>query len=329
MYVNRDGKLLLACFLSAKLRKHQVSWLPCEIEALSIAASIKHFSPFIIQSQSKTYVFTDSKPCVEGFQKLCRGEFSASPRVTTFLSVVSRYQVNISHLYGRVNTLSDFASRNAPICTEANCHVCNFISRTEDSVVRSISVEDVLSDKFRLPFTTRSAWINIQSECPDLRRTHAHLKQGTRPLKKLTNIKDVKRYLNVASIAKDRLLVVRHCDPLSPPSDLIIVPRSVLDGLVTALHIKLDHPSKHKLSLVLKRHFYALNMSKAIDHASDSWHTCATLKRFPKTLVKQSTEDPPDLVGISYAADVLKREKRLILVVRETASSYTTACFIV
>ena len=39
-------------------------------------------------------------------------------------------------------------------------------------------------------------------------------------------------------------------------------------------------------------------------------------------------EDPPDLVGISYAADVLKREKRLILVVRETVSSYTTACFI-
>ena len=132
----------------------------------------------------------------------------------------------------------------------------------------------------------------------------------------------------MASIAKDGLLVVRHCDPLSPPSDLIIVPRSVLDGLVTALHIKLDHPSKHQLSLVLKRHFYALDMSKAIDHASDSCHTCATLKRFPKTLVKQSTEDPPDLVGISYAADVLKREKRLILVVRETVSSYTTACFI-
>ena len=193
-----------------------MSWLPCEIEALSIAASIKHFSPFIIQSQSKTYVLTDKKPCIEGFQKLCRGEFSASQRVTTFLSVVSRFQVNISHLSGCVNAPSSFASRNAPICTETNCQVCNFISRTEHSVVRSISVEDVLSYKFRLPFTTKSAWINIQSECPDLRRTHAHLKQRTRPSKKLTNIKDVKRYLNVASIAKDGLLVVRHCDPLSP-----------------------------------------------------------------------------------------------------------------
>ncbi|CAC5394966.1 unnamed protein product [Mytilus coruscus] len=314
LYINRDGIVSLAGFFSAKLRKHQVLWLPCEIEARSIAASVKHFSPFIIQSKLQANVLTDSKPCVQGFEKLCRGEFSASPRVTSFLSVESRYQVSVNHFSGRANIPSDFASRNAPVGTEPNCQVCCFISRTEDSVVRAVSIQDVLNDEFRLPFTTRSAWINIQSECPDLRRTHAHLKQGTRPSKKLTNIKDVKRYLNVASIAKDGLLVVRRCDPLAPPNELIIVPRSVLDGLVTALHIKLDHPSKHQLNLVLKRHFYALDMPKAAEQASDSCHTCASLKRFPKSLVEQSSEDPPDLVGISYVADVLKRNRQLILV---------------
>ncbi|VDI80346.1 Hypothetical predicted protein [Mytilus galloprovincialis] len=233
LYINRDGKVSLAGFFSAKLRKHQVLWLPCEIEALSIAASVKHFSPFIIQSKLQANVLTDSKPCVQGFEKLCRGEFSASPRVTSFLSVVSRYQVSVNHLSGRANIPSDFASRNAPVCTEPNCQVCCFISRTEDSVVRAVSIQDVLNDEFRLPFTTRSAWINIQSECPDLRRTHAHLKQGTRPSKKLTNIKDVKRYLNVASIAKDGLLVVRRCDPLAPPNELIIVPRSVRETVAS------------------------------------------------------------------------------------------------
>ncbi|CAG2223099.1 unnamed protein product [Mytilus edulis] len=233
LYINRDGKVSLAGFFSAKLRKHQVLWLPCEIEALSIAASVKHFSPFIIQSKLQANVLTDSKPCVQGFEKLCRGEFSASPRVTSFLSVVSRYQVSVNHLSGRANIPSDFASRNAPVCTEPNCQALTLI-----------------------------------------------LKQGTRPSKKLTNIKDVKRYLNVASIAKDGLLVVRRCDPLAPPNELIIVPRSVLDGLVTALHIKLDHPSKHQLNLVLKRHFYALDMPKAAEQASDSCESgradCAT-----------------------------------------------------
>ncbi|CAG2253296.1 unnamed protein product [Mytilus edulis] len=69
-------------------------------------------------------------------------------------------------------------------------------------------------------------------------------------------------------------------------------------------------------------------MPKAAEQASDSCHTCASLKRFPKSLVEQSSEDPPDLVGISYVADVLKRNRQLILVVRETVTSYTSTCFI-
>ncbi|CAC5388159.1 unnamed protein product [Mytilus coruscus] len=125
-----------------------------------------------------------------------------------------------------------------------------------------------------------------------------------------------------------QLLVVRRCDPLALTNKLIIVSRSVLDGLVTALHIKLDHPSKHQLNLVLKRLFYALDMPKAVEQASDSCHTCASLKRLPKSLVKQSSEDQPDLVGISYVADVLKRKRQLTLVVRETVTSYTSTCFI-
>ena len=47
-------------------------------------------------------------------------------------------------------------------------------------------------------------------ECPDLRRTHAHLTQGTRLFKKLTNNKDVKRHLNVATIASDGSLLVKR-----------------------------------------------------------------------------------------------------------------------
>ena len=62
---------------------------------------------------------------------------------------------------------------------------------------------------------------------------------------KLTNIPDVKRYLNVATIARYGPLVVKRSNPLQPSSELIIVPRCVIDGLVTALHFSLDHPSKH------------------------------------------------------------------------------------
>ena len=90
LYVMRNGKLKLAGFFSAKLRGRQISWLPCEIEALSIAAAIRHFSSYIVQSVHNTSILTDSKPCVQAHEKLCRGEFSVSPRVSTFLSVDTR-----------------------------------------------------------------------------------------------------------------------------------------------------------------------------------------------------------------------------------------------
>ena len=77
----------------------------------------------------------------------------------------------------------------------------------------------------RLPFTTRSAWIDIQSECPDRRRTQVHLKQGTRISKKLISIEDLKLYISVSSIAKDNLLIVHRPDPLVPSTELIIAAR--------------------------------------------------------------------------------------------------------
>ena len=79
MSVSRENKLLLASFFSAKLRKHQVTWLPCEIEALSITAAVKHFSPYIIQSTHNTCLLTDSKPCVQAVEKLCRVSFQQVP----------------------------------------------------------------------------------------------------------------------------------------------------------------------------------------------------------------------------------------------------------
>ena len=180
LYVTRQTKLCLAGFFSAKLWGRQPTWLPCEVEALSIAASTKHFSPYLIQSTRNASILTDSKPCGQAFEKLCRGEFSASPRVSTFLSTaikqpyVTLLALPTSHL-------------TLPAAMPPDCQICSFVQRTEDSVVQCISAHDILTGKIKLPFTSRADWSAIQSECPDLRRTRAHLVQGTRPTKKVTN----------------------------------------------------------------------------------------------------------------------------------------------
>ena len=325
LYVSRgsENEIKVAGFYSAKPKKHQVTWLPCEIEALGIAGAISHFSPYIIQSKNKAHILTDSKPCVQAYDKLCRGEFSASPRVTSFLSTASRYQVTLQHLSGTANIPSDFASRNAPECSNPSCQICTFIALTEESVVRQVSIDDIKSGRATLPYTSRNAWRAIQHDCQDLRRAHAHLEHGTRPSRKATNCLDVKRYLQVTTISKDGLLVVPKREPLAPTRECIVVPRNILPGILSALHIKLNHPSKHQLKVTFARQFYGLNVDAYITDVSDHCHTCASIKKIPDSLIKQSSEDPPDVVGVAFAADVLRRNKQIIFVLRETVTSYT------
>ena len=71
--------------------------------------------------------------------------------------------------------------------------------------------------------------------------------------------------------------------------------RHVLDGLLTALHIQLNHPSNHQFKLVVKRYLYALDVDKA------------SLRQTLSVRVEQSTSPPRNSIGQSFAANVLKR----------------------
>jgi hypothetical protein len=327
LYVTRNNKTLLAGFYSAKLKKHHIKWLPCEIEALAIASAITHFAPYIIQASTHAYVLTDSKPCVQALEKLYRGEFSASPRVTTFLTVASRYQVTLHHLAGKANIPSDFASRNAPECQEPRCQICSFIAAAETSVVHSVDVSDILSGVSKIPFTSRAAWLAAQREDSDLRRVFAHLSQGTRPTRKETSVKDAKRYLQHVSIARDGLLVVKRLDNHPAMTETIVVPRSAMPGLLTVLHLRLNHPSRHQLQQVVSRYFFCLNLSDYVADVTEQCHTCQSLKT-TRAPVLQSSEEPPESVGLRFAVDILRRERQFIFLLRETVTSYTLTCII-
>lgn len=154
------------------------------------------------------------------------------------------------------------------------------MSEAEDLSVCPIMVHDVLSGPASLPFTSCSTWLQTQLECPDLCRVHSHLKQGTRPSKKLTNIKDVKCYLNNVAIFWDGLLVVKRDEPFISPCECIVIPQSVVDRFLSALHVKpiMLHPSCHQMKLAVQHYFFALDLDKALDQCTQSCHLCASLK---------------------------------------------------
>ena len=324
LFVRRDGKTCLGHYFSAKLKSHHKKWLPCEIEALSITASINHFAPIIRESKNITQILTDSRPCVQSWHKLLRGEFSTSARVATFLSIISEFNVELQHLKGTMNMPSDFQSRNPPKCSSNSCQICKFVEDTSNSVVRRISVDDILAGRTNVPYSNRHAWRDIQLGCADLKRVHAHLTSGTRPTTK-SRMTQVKRYLQKVVISKDGLLVVVHSEPFLPRRELIVVPQQVILGFLTSLHLRLNHPTEHQLTLVFQRSFFALKTQHFVKMVLQNCDLCQSLKVIPKELHVQSSVDIPVTPCLSYAADIVRRYRQKIYVLRDTFSSYVVA----
>ena len=325
MYVLREGVPMVSGYFSARYKKHQTSWYPCEAEALSIHCAVAHFAPYIVESDHQATVLTDSLPCVKAYGKLKKAQFSSSSRVTTFLSTLCRYNVHLIHLKGTDNIYADYASRNTATCEDKKCQICIYVQDTISSVVRSCTVKDILESSTSVPFSSRAGWYELQLSDDTLRRTCAHLKQGTRPSRKSTDVADVKQYLQKARVDRDGLLVVPSFVPNIGRCSLIVVPRIYLHGLLECLHLKLEHPTKTELKKVMGRAFYALGLDAALDIVSKSCHRCVSLADMPNRFIKQSSTTSPTVVGSNFAADVFQRSGKDILLLREYVSSYTTA----
>ena len=184
----------------------------------------------------------------------------------------SRYQTSFLHLAGSANLTSDVARWNAPACDDPQCQICSYVCEAEDPAVRLITIQEVLSASASPPFTTCPAWLQIQLERPELRRVHSHLKQGTRLSKKVTDVKDVKRYLHTVAISRDDIRIVKRDEHLPSPCEYIVIARSVVHGFLSALHVRLDRPSRHQMKLVVQRYFFALDLDKALDRCTQSCH---------------------------------------------------------
>ena len=131
--------------------------------------------------------------------------------------------MELQHLKGIQNLPSDYQSRNPPVCSSNSCQICKFIDEVGDSVVRKVSVDDILAGRAQVPYSNRLAWKDLQLGCYDLKRVHAHLSSGTRPTPK-SKLTLVKRYLQKVVIGKDGLLVVIQSEPFLPRRELIVVP---------------------------------------------------------------------------------------------------------
>ena len=315
-------------FFSLKLKSHQCKWLPCELEALAISTAANHFAPYIRESKMPTQILSDSKPCVQAWNKLQRGQFSASARVSTFLSTLASLNVELCHIKGADNTVSDFASRNPTPCIDTNCQICKFVGECVASVVNAVSVSEVMEGKLRMPFLSPTSWRSAQQADLVCRTAFNHLLNGTRPSKKTNkNTREIKTILRLASINRNKtLLIVRKQDPFVGSRDLIYCPKDIASGLILALHLIFNHASKTQLKKLFDRYFYSTGSSKCIDKIVNDCILCNSLKKVPRELFVQSTS-VSTIPGKRLSADVMRRSGQKVLVVRDTLTSFTSATF--
>ena len=269
-----DGTVieLVGGFFSAVLSKHKRKWLPCEGEACAIRLVLEHFQHHIRENNNHTIHYTDSMPCVLAWKRSLRGAFSASARIATFLTGLSSLPVELHHKPGKMMYTSDYASRHPAICTFDNCQICKFVREWEDkgdlaSDIRQVKIEDIKSGRSLMPLTQKIPWRNIQNndgihnklrelittqQLPESRKTNG-------PFTKLKLLHN-KYTEGKLFIDKDGMFMVRSQDGHFNGA-VISVPPAIYPGLVSALHIQLDHPSRNQLSDLLDRYFYTTRWS--------------------------------------------------------------------
>ena len=74
---------------------------------------------------------------------------------------------------------------------------------------------------------------------------------------------------------------------------------------------------------LVTRFFFALDMDSAINVTVSACPHCTALKALPCSMEPQSTSPPPNVMGQTFAADVMRQFRQCVLVLRDTVSCYT------
>ena len=328
-------KMFLGGHFSMVLDKFKEKWTPCEGEALGIRLTLDHFADYIRESNNQAIHHTDSKVCVQAWHKAKRGEFSTSARVAAFLSGLTTLDVKVLHTPGKDMWTSDFASRHPPQCKDrSKCQLCAYAEEWQihgdlAGQIKKISAEEVLLGRQSIPYTNRGTWLNVQANDPTSCRLTNLIATGQAPPSKktggeFTRLKQLHTLFSKGQIRieEDGLITMETKDGHFK-GRAVYVPNSIYTGVIQAIHLRLDHPSKHQMTQLLQRYFYTPGGGSMISDLVDSCHRCMSLKKLPAILAADTTSEIQGF-GSNYAADVVERCGQKFLIVRENLSSLVT-----
>ena len=332
---NKDGSTTdkLVGFFSAML-KHKSPWAPCDGEAAGIRLTLEHFAPLIRESNKTTIHYSDNKPCIDAWKRAQQGAFSASNKISTFLTGVSMLPVEIRHRPGSLMFTEDFASRNIKSCKEEKCQVCQFngkwiqiVDKTNE--LRNLTLDEIRKGEKSMPFLQKKAWVSVQKEDSVHSKLKYLIRTSQGPEKKKTGGDNtVLKHLHTSYLAGDVTIDNDELVKIKTPNGYfdgyaISVPKHMYPGLVQALHIRMSHPSKGQMNALISRYFTCPGHSAIIDQVVDSCLQCLSMKQLPKEFNEMSPSPVADRMGQKFSLDIIERNKQKVLGVREDLTKYT------
>ena len=172
---------------STKLPDKCKKWSPCEVEALAFAVTIDKEFDMIRESVHPLIICLDSKPVLEAVKLFNNGKFSASARMSSFLTNVNRTRVISKQISGKakLNPLSDLQSWCPASCQSEHCSVHKFLNDVIDSTVDAGSKNyNITADT---GFNNREAWKSAQMENQTCMLAKQLLTSGKPPPKDCSN----------------------------------------------------------------------------------------------------------------------------------------------
>ena len=334
--INGQIKKLPGGHFSCRVSKLQEKWYPCEGEALATKLVLEHFADQIRESNNTTIHHTDNQPVVQAWKRSKSGAFSASARISTFLTGVSAKNVEIVHTPGKHMNSSDYNSRNPQECDEKRCQICKFADDliAEGNAVNGVTVQEIINGHINMPFLQRQGWITIQKNDKTHRDLTNLIGSSRSPERKKTNgcYTTLKRLHNLFKRGQlkqcsDGLIMVTTIDHHHGEISAISVPTEIFPGLVQALHLHLNHPSKMQLLKLCSRYFYSPGFGRIIEEITDNCSICASLRKLPGEIFSESTTETP-VFGRNFSSDVIRKNNQKILLTREKLSQFTITRFV-
>ena len=358
--VSRFSSKLEKSMENMLLKKSQIQpkTLPCDGEMTAVYVGIKSpiISANIRASNKKTVCLVDSKPVVEAARLIKDGKFSSSRIINNLMTALSDYDIEFQHLSSKMgqNLIDDYGSRNPASCNDnPECKICNFIKDCQQLTIAPLSfsisdndncvlghvsrsdnfVQEIIRGEKSIPFNNRKALKYLQDNDPDLIQLREYLITGKRPTPKNTKVNSVKRYLNLhkdskLTIAKDGCIVVTKRDNNLVNRELIVLPDEIGFGIIYAMHLNLSHPTFHQLSKILDTKFFVLKKDAKIREIIDSCALCKSVSKIPREIENFKANEMPDHPGQAFTVDILKMNRKNIMVTVDNFSGFVSTMFI-